>query len=97
MDNAERQNCSQSTYAYMLIYSVHMTDRLNLLLYLDYLKEKVKGVVRMVMLVLQTDWELMWRFVRSVYCGLFVACASYGAPMDAPVWYKVGRVSGSLC
>ncbi|GBP92381.1 Putative 115 kDa protein in type-1 retrotransposable element R1DM [Eumeta japonica] len=59
-------------------------ERLNFLVHLSYVREKLTAVVGKVRRILRSDWGLSRRATRTIYGGLFVACAAYGSP----VWYE---------
>lgn len=71
--------CTQVKYL-----GITMGERMTFTPHLVRLREKLAGVAGHVRRVLRTDWGLSRRAVRTMYSGLFLACASYGAP----VWYR---------
>lgn len=63
---------------------VTIGERLNFLPHLDKVKEKMLVVVPTVRRLLTREWGLTRRAALTVYRGLFVACATFGAP----IWYS---------
>ena len=63
---------------------IMMGERMNFLVHLSYIRDKLTAVVGKVRRILRSDWGLSRRAVRTIYEGLFVACATFGAP----VWYE---------
>ena len=68
-----------------------MTERMCFTPHLAILKERLQAVVGKVRRILRSDWGLGRRAVRTIYRGLFVACATYGA---AIWWESAMTVSG---
>lgn len=73
-------------------------ERMNFLVHLPYVRNKLNAVVGKVRRVLRSDWGLSRRATRTIYGALFVACATYGSP----VWYEtvmsvVGRQKVLTC
>ena len=72
-------------YATQVKYlGIMVGERLNFLVHLSYVRDKLTAVVGKVRRILRSDWGLSRRAVRTIYGGLFVACATYGSP----VWYE---------
>ena len=63
---------------------IRMSERMGFLTHLKYVRERLWNVVGQVRRVLKCEWGLSRRAVRTMYGGLFVACATYGAS----VWYR---------
>lgn len=64
---------------------IMMAERMNFLVHPVYVRDKLIAVVGRVRRILRSDWGLSRRAVRTIYGGLFVACATYGAP----IWYEI--------
>lgn len=58
---------------------IWMRERMNFLVHLEKLRERLLTVVGRVRRLLRNDWGLSRRAVRLMYDGLFVACATYGS------------------
>ena len=63
---------------------VTMSERMCFTPHLVSLRERLQAIVGQVRRVVRFDWGLSRRAVRTVYRGLFVACATYGAA----IWYE---------
>lgn len=63
---------------------VVVSERLRFLAHLDHVKERLSAVAVVLRRILRSDWGLSRRAARTIYAGLFVACATYGAP----IWYR---------
>ena len=77
---------------------IMMGERMNFLVHLAHVRDKLTVVAGMVRRILRSDWGLSRRAVRTIYEGLFVACATFGAP----IWYEtvmsvVGRNKVMSC
>lgn len=68
---------------------VTMSERMNFVAHVERVKAKLLNVVGGIRRILRSDWGLSRRAVRIIYGGLFVACATYGAP----IWYETVRSS----
>lgn len=73
-------------------------ERMCFMPHLTGLRARLIGVVAQVRRILRSDWGLSRRAVRTIYGGLFVACAAYGSS----VWYEaaatvVGRKKVLAC
>lgn len=66
---------------------VTMAERLDFKPHIRCVREKLVGVVGQVRRFLRSDWGFSRRAVRTIYSGLFVACATFGAS----VWYRTVR------
>ena len=72
-------------YATQVKYlGVMMGERMNFLVHLTHVRDKLTSVAGMVRRILRSDWGLSRRAVRTIYEGLFVACATFGSP----IWYE---------
>lgn len=63
---------------------ITMSERMNFMVHLAHVHSKLTAIVGKIKRILRSDWGLSRRAVRTIYGGLFVACAAYGAP----VWYE---------
>ena len=63
---------------------IAMSERMNFGPHLVRVKKKLTAVVPTVRRMLTQDWGLSRKAARTIYDGLFVACATFGAP----VWYE---------
>lgn len=61
-----------------------VAERMNFLVHFRYVKDKLSAIAGKIKRILRSDWGLGRRAVRTIYGGLFVACATFGAP----VWYR---------
>lgn len=58
-----------------------VSERMKFSSHVRHITEKFSAVVGKIRRVLRYDWGLGRRAVRTIYGGLFVACATYGAPV----------------
>lgn len=75
-----------STVKYL---GITVGERLNFTPHLDRLRLKLSNVSGQLKRVLRQEWGLSRRAVRTIYKGLFVACATYGSS----VWYEFARTA----
>lgn len=59
-------------------------ERLSFLPHITSLRDRLTGVVQALARVLRTDWGLSPRATRTIYVGLMMPCALFGAS----VWYR---------